>query len=113
MARLYADENFPASVVSELRRLGHDVLTAQEAGNADQSVPDQMVLGFAAEENRCTVTMDRWDFIRLHKKQSNHAGIIVCSFDRDYAALALRIDSALTMATQLSGSLLRINRPQS
>jgi Domain of unknown function (DUF5615) len=29
---LYADENFPLPVVQELRRLGHDVLTAQEDG---------------------------------------------------------------------------------
>ncbi len=32
MAALYADENFDYPVVLELRRLGHDVLTAQEAG---------------------------------------------------------------------------------
>lgn len=29
---LYADEDFPHPVVEELRRLGHDVLTAQEDG---------------------------------------------------------------------------------
>jgi hypothetical protein len=34
MARLYANENFPFPVVEELRRLGHDVLTTLEAGNA-------------------------------------------------------------------------------
>lgn len=32
MARLYADEDFPYPVVLELRRLGHEVLTVQEAG---------------------------------------------------------------------------------
>jgi hypothetical protein len=36
MARLYADENFPQPVVMGLRRLGHDVLTVQEAGKAGQ-----------------------------------------------------------------------------
>ncbi len=30
--RFYADENFPMDVVTELRRLGHDVLTALEDG---------------------------------------------------------------------------------
>ncbi|HQY93633.1 MAG: DUF5615 family PIN-like protein [Caldilinea sp.] len=34
MARLYANENFPYAVVQELRRLGNDVLTVAEAGNA-------------------------------------------------------------------------------
>lgn len=34
MALLYADENFSYPVVKHLRLLGHDVLTAQEAGQA-------------------------------------------------------------------------------
>jgi hypothetical protein len=32
MALLYADENFDAGVTAELRRLGHDVRSVQEAG---------------------------------------------------------------------------------
>jgi Domain of unknown function (DUF5615) len=38
MARLYADEDFPLPVVEELRRLGHDVRTVQEAGRANQGI---------------------------------------------------------------------------
>ncbi len=34
MARIYANENFPLPVVEELRRLGHDVVTSLESGNA-------------------------------------------------------------------------------
>ncbi len=34
MTHLYSDENFPRQVVEALRALGHDVLTALEAGNA-------------------------------------------------------------------------------
>jgi hypothetical protein len=37
---LYADENFPLRVVEELRRLGHDVVTAFEDGRANQAVTD-------------------------------------------------------------------------
>lgn len=37
MARLYSNENFPLSVVEELRRLGHDVLTVLEAGKDEQA----------------------------------------------------------------------------
>ncbi len=33
--RFYADENFPLPVVAELRRFGHDVLTAFEDGRAN------------------------------------------------------------------------------
>ena len=52
MARFYANENFPRQAVNELRGLGHDVLTSLEAGNANRSVPDEEVLGFAARERR-------------------------------------------------------------
>jgi hypothetical protein len=38
MARFYADEQFPLPVVELLRNLGHDVLTVQEAGNANQRI---------------------------------------------------------------------------
>ena len=46
MSRFLADENFPLPVVEELRRLGHDVLTIQEAGRANQQFPDKDVLNF-------------------------------------------------------------------
>ena len=41
--QLYADEDFPLPVVEELRRLGHDVVTAQEDGRIQ--TPDPDVLG--------------------------------------------------------------------
>jgi Domain of unknown function (DUF5615) len=45
MARLYADEQYPYPVVEYLRILGHDVLTVQEAGQANQKISDPDVLG--------------------------------------------------------------------
>jgi Domain of unknown function (DUF5615) len=50
MARFYADEQFPFPVVELLRALGHDVLTVQEAENADQGIPDEEVLAFAVSQ---------------------------------------------------------------
>ena len=47
MARLYADEQYPYPVVEFLRALGHDVLTVQEAGKANQRISDPDVLAFA------------------------------------------------------------------
>jgi len=41
---LYADENFPVRVVEELRRLGHDIITAYEDGRANLSVTDRQLL---------------------------------------------------------------------
>lgn len=42
--KFYANENFPMPVVERLRELGHDVLTARDAGNAGQGIPDEDVL---------------------------------------------------------------------
>ncbi|WP_420839082.1 DUF5615 family PIN-like protein [Argonema antarcticum] len=43
MARLYADEHFPRIVSELLSTMGHDVLTVQEAGNANLGIPDPEV----------------------------------------------------------------------
>jgi len=66
MARFYANENFPLPAVTELRRLGHDVLTVQETGTAGQTTPDEAVLAFAREAGRVLLTLNRRHFIRLH-----------------------------------------------
>ena len=46
-ANLYADEQFPRPVVEFLRDFGHNVLTTQEAGQANQGIPDEEVLVYA------------------------------------------------------------------
>jgi hypothetical protein len=38
--------------VELLRALGHDVLTVQDAENADQGIPDKEVLAFAVSQER-------------------------------------------------------------
>jgi hypothetical protein len=83
MARFYSNENMPLPVVEELRRLGHDVLTSFEAGNANRSIADDEVLKFASSQSRIVLTLTRKHFIRLHQSSSRHAGIVVCSFDPD------------------------------
>jgi len=57
VARLYADEDFPYPVVELPRSLRHDVLTVQEAGNANQKIPDRTVLAFATQENRALLIL--------------------------------------------------------
>jgi predicted nuclease of predicted toxin-antitoxin system len=111
MARLYADEQYPYPVVEHLRILGHDVLTVQEAGQANQKISDPDVLAFATADNRTVITQNRKDFIRLHNLQPEHAGIIVCTNDRDWQALANRIDAAIRDEQRLQGKLIRIVRP--
>jgi hypothetical protein len=112
MARLYADEDFSYPAVEELRRLGHDVLTAQEAGEGDQGKTDNEVLAFAVAHERAVVTFNRRHFVRLHSRTGLHCGIIVCSRDADHMALADRISRSIAASPKLANCLLRVNRPQ-
>jgi hypothetical protein len=111
MARLYSNENFPLPAVEKLRALGHDVLTIQETGKADQAMPDDKVLEFAAAESRAVLTLNRRHFIRLHQENPKHAGIIVCTVDADFAGQAERIHQAIGGQSSLGGQLIRVNRP--
>ena len=111
MFRLYSNENFPLPVVEELRRLGCDVTTVLETGLAGQAWPDADVLSYAAAEDRVLLTLNRRDFIRLHRAQVSHAGIVVCTVDADFAGQARRVHDALTDAGEIFGQLLRVNRP--
>ena len=111
MANLYADEQFPRIVVKLLRELGYDILTVQEAGKANQRIPDEDVLAFAIADNRAVLTINRSDFIRLHNLQPSHAGIIVCTEALNRQRLATQIHEAITNTVNLTNKLIRINRP--
>jgi hypothetical protein len=111
MARLYADEDFDFGVVEELRRLGHDVVTAQEAGQANQAIPDHAVLAFGSGLGRALLTFNRRHFRRLHPAAQPHRGIVICTRDSSAAALAARVHEALVACPALDGQLIRIYRP--
>ena len=70
--QLYADEDFPLPAVEELRRLGHDVLTAQEDGR--RATPDPAVLAQAHALGRTMVTYSRRHYERLHGGVRHTAG---------------------------------------
>jgi hypothetical protein len=110
MARFFANENLPEPVVFERRRLGHDALTMRESGHAGRAVPDAEVLEFAIAQSRAVVTLNRRHFVRHHRTRPAHAGIVVCSFDPDFAALARRIHEAVEPYPDLAGTLIRVNR---
>jgi len=111
VARLYCDEQFPREVSEKLRGMGHDVLTVQAAGNANLGIPDADVLAFAIADNRTVLTLNRYDFIRLHRSQPEHAGIIICTNDSDRNRLASRIHEVICTEISLSRKLIRVVRP--
>ena len=112
MADLYSNENFPLRVIKELRLLGHNVLTSFEAGRANQRIPDHEVLAFGVGHNRAILTLNRRDFVHLHRDSSGaHAGIIVCTRDdADPRIFAERIDKAIAEQGALAGRLVRVTR---
>ena len=82
MASIYSNENFPLP-------------TVQDSGQAGSALPDEAVLSSATDQRRILVTFNRKHFIRLHQLNPTHAGIVVCTFDADFVALARRIDEAI------------------
>ncbi len=113
MARFYGNENFDLQAADALRQKGHDVLTAKSAGKANQRIPDDEVLQFSTFEKRAVLTFNRKDFFKLHRQFPNHCGIVACTYDADFEALAHRIDFAVEAAGgKLDGEILRIYRPK-
>ncbi|MFN6515865.1 MAG: hypothetical protein RMY29_015395 [Nostoc sp. CreGUA01] len=47
----------------------------------------------------------------MHRRDSNHFGIIVCTNNRNWEQFAARIDEAVTAEEPLQGKLIRVVRP--
>jgi len=107
---LYADEDFSFPVVKELRRMGHDVLTAQEDGRT--STPDPDILARAHALARAVLTYNRRHFEWLHRQGAGHRGILSAKHDSDFPALAARIHDTL-VGLSPGRWCLRVNRPPS
>ena len=102
---------FPRRVTELLIQMGHDVLTVQEAGKANLGIPDDEVLAFAINDNRTIITLNRQDFIKLHRSSPEHLGLIVCTNDTDRIRMASRINEAIVREETLIGKLIRVVRP--
>lgn len=112
MADIYANENMDYAVVELLRKMNHNVLTSNEAGKANQSIPDEQVVAFAHAKKRIVLTFNYQDFKKIHRINPQHSGIIICTEDKDISALALRIHQAIQAAEGiLTNQLVRIIRP--
>ncbi|NER26352.1 MAG: hypothetical protein F6J89_01535, partial [Symploca sp. SIO1C4] len=57
------------------------------------------------------ITLNRYDFIRLHHLNSEHCGIIVCTNDTDRQRMANRISEAIASHEPLQSKLIRVVRP--
>jgi hypothetical protein len=109
MTPLFSDENFSLRVVRELRLLGHDVMTTREAGLLGTADPN--IFQAAASTHRAILTNDRRDYMRLHRLNPDHPGIIICTYDVDIVRLVRRIHAAIVSNEPLDGKLIRVTRP--
>ena len=77
--RIFLDEDIHAALAAALRKRGYDAVHALETKRLGLS--DESQLNFATQENRCLVTFNVGDFVRLHNRWVDagreHAGIIV------------------------------------
>jgi|SRR3989338_2598166 len=71
--KFLADEHIELSIVTGLKLLGIDAISANEAGKRESD--DEEILRFANENDRVVITRDS-DFLKLHNKGAEHAGIV-------------------------------------
>lgn len=110
MIDLYSNENFPIEMVNHLRELGYDVLTSYEAGQANQGIPDDAVLAYATQQNRAIITLNREDFIQLHRSGKTHCGMIICKDDRDYKSQIKFLNQTIGSLDFLTNRLIRVKK---
>ncbi len=117
MARFYSNENLPIDLVDALRNLGDNILTSYEAGQANQGIQDHEVLAYATAQNRSIITLNRDDFLALHKSGISHSGIVICKDDRDHVSQAVALHTYLeTQVKDLQNRRIRVqkqNQPKS
>ncbi|MBI3407350.1 MAG: DUF5615 family PIN-like protein [Planctomycetes bacterium] len=106
--QLYADEDIALPVMDELRRLGHDVVTAQDDGRAGESDADILARGNSL--GRVVLTHNRRHYQRLHRQGTAHCGIVSVTQDTNHSSLAARINSAV-QGVAAGRWHIRVNRP--
>lgn len=97
-------------VVKRLRASGWDVVTLQELGWGNVGTTDEAVLELAVSLDRCLLTCNRRDFVKLDRKRGGrHSGMIVCSQHADPGELAEKL-LALAGPEDWAGRGERVNR---
>jgi predicted nuclease of predicted toxin-antitoxin system len=94
-----------------LRALEYDILTVQDAGKAEQKIPDPEVLQYAISLNRAVITMNRRDFIRLHAQIPQHKGIVICKSSTNWEKIAQAIHKHLIQSDSIEGQPIGIKLP--
>ncbi|MBI1935337.1 DUF5615 family PIN-like protein [Candidatus Woesearchaeota archaeon] len=86
--KFLADENIDLPAVKALKRLGVDIVSIHDVGMRGHE--DEEILDFAKENERAIITQDT-DFLRLHAKNFENAGIVFLTKPLDVSELIKEI----------------------
>lgn len=70
--KIFVDENIPAMTVTELRRLGHEVMDIR--GTEDEGMTDEDIWKIVQEDGRLLITTDKGF---TQKRYEKHDGILI------------------------------------
>lgn len=84
--RLLLDEMISATVAHQLRDRGHDVVAVQDIGYSHlRGIADCVLLEYASQNSRTTVTDNVPDFLRCHRQRldvgARHFGLLLFTND--------------------------------
>jgi len=104
--KLLLDEMYPSLIATELRGLGHDVLSVHESPGS--GTPDEQVLDHARSEGRAVLTENVRDFRPLAEALlaagESHAGLLFTTDKRwprnDPGHLITALDELLTSTSE-------------
>ncbi len=108
MTDLYADEDTNREIVDRLSSEGHNITTAQEAGN--EALSDQEQLSYAHENSEPIITHNKIDFIKLHQSGQEHSGIFSVSRNMTNEQAAVRTHDAISKFPDMANTHVRVNK---
>ena len=103
--KFLADEHIELSIVTGLKLIGIDAISVNEAGKRQSD--DEEILRYAKENDRVIITRDS-DFIKLHKKGAEHAGIVFISKFLDIGKVIGEIEKVSMLFDNIENTLVFI-----
>jgi len=112
--KIYLDDcAYDKDLVRLLEQAGHTVVTPVQAGNTGQ--PDEVHFRHAADNGLLLLTKNPDDFVELHDRDSEHAGILLIYQDNDpdrdmtNAEIVRAIANLVTAGCKLRGTVHVLN----
>ncbi|HLC62122.1 MAG TPA: DUF5615 family PIN-like protein [Candidatus Nanoarchaeia archaeon] len=103
--KFLADENVDLPAVKTLKRLGVNIISIHDIGMVEYA--DEEILNYAKENEIAVITQDT-DFLRLHAKNSENAGIIFLTKPLNTGGLIKEIQKIVMLFDNLENMIIYI-----